>query len=156
MLRSILLAGLLALSGAAPAWAQSATIEVDHAWARATPGGAKTAALYMTLVNKGAAEDRLVSVATPAAGMAEVHGTASENGVMQMRAVPALSVKPGTPTVLKPGGYHVMLMDLKQPLVAGQTVTFSLTFEKAGTIEATASVEKIGASAPGAMPGMKM
>ena len=156
MLRSILLAGLLALAGAAPAWAQTATIEVEHAWARATPGGAKTAALYMTLVNKGAAEDRLVSVSTPVAARAEVHDSTTENGVMRMRPLAALPVKPGTPTVLKPGGYHVMLTELKQPLVAGQSFALSLTFEKAGTIEATASVEKVGATAPGAMPGMKM
>jgi copper(I)-binding protein len=129
---------------------------VNQAWARATPGGAKTAALYMTLVNKGAAEDRLVSVSTPVAGKAEVHSTTTENGVMHMGPVAALGVKPGTPTVLKPGGYHVMLTDLKAPLVAGQTFTVSLTFEKAGTVEATATVQKVGAMGPGAMPGMQM
>ena len=156
MLRSIWLLGLLALACAVPALAQTGSVEVDKAWARATPAGAKTAALYMTLVNKGNAEDHLVTVSTPAAGKAEVHSTTTENGVTHMAPVAALTVKPGTPMVLKPGGYHVMLMDLKAPLVAGQSFTLSLTFEKAGKVDATATVEKVGATAPGAMPGMKM
>jgi len=156
MLRSILLMGLLAIASIVPAVAQAPTVEVDQAWARATPGGAKTAALYMTLVNKGSADDRLVSVSTPVAGKAEVHNTTTENGVMQMRPVEALEVKPGTPTVLKPGGYHIMLMDLKGPLVVGHSFSVTLTFEKAGKVAATAKVEKVGAMAPGSMPGMQM
>jgi copper(I)-binding protein len=156
MLRSTFVIGLLLLASVAPAVPQTKAIEVTQAWARATPGGAKTAALYMTLVNKGSAEDRLVSVSTPVAGKAEVHSSTTENGVMHMGPVAALAVKPGTPTILKPGGYHVMLTDLKAPLVAGQTFTVSLTFEKAGTIEATATVQKVGAMGPGAMPGMQM
>ena len=107
MLRSILLTGLLAVAVVTTAAAQAPTVKVEHAWARATPGGAKTAALYMTLVNKGGADDRLVSVATPVAGKAEVHSTTTENGIMRMRPVEALDVKAGTSTVLKPGGYHV-------------------------------------------------
>ncbi|MGH7122816.1 MAG: copper chaperone PCu(A)C [Stellaceae bacterium] len=156
VLRSILLVGLLALASAGTAVAQTGSVVVEQAWARATPGGAKTAALYMTLVNKGPAEDRLVSVSTPAAGKAELHSTTTENGVMHMGPVAALEVKPGTPTVLKPGGYHVMLMDLKGPLVAGQSFALTLTFEKAGKVDATATIEKVGAMGPGAMPGMKM
>jgi periplasmic copper chaperone A len=156
LLRSILLLGLLALGSAGPVVAQTGSVEVQKAWARATPGGAKTAALYMTLVNKGPDEDRLVSISTPVAGKAELHSTTTENGVMHMGEVAALEVKAGTPTVLKPGGYHVMLMDLKAPLVAGQSFAVTLTFEKAGKIEATAKVEKVGAMAPGSMPGMQM
>ena len=156
MLRSIWLIAFLALATAAPALAETGSVEVNKAWARATPGGAKTAALYMTLVNKGTAEDRLVSVSTPVAGKAEVHSTTTENGVMHMAPVAALVVKPGTPTVLKPGGYHVMLMDLKGPLVAGKTFVITLTFEKAGKVDTTVTVEKMGAMGPGAMPGMQM
>ncbi|HUK07355.1 MAG TPA: copper chaperone PCu(A)C [Stellaceae bacterium] len=155
-LKSILFAGLLVIGALAGATAQSTGVEVQHAWARATPAGAKTAALYMTLVNHGPADDRLLSVTTPAAGKAEVHSTTTENGVTRMRPAGALTVTPGTPTELKPGGYHVMLMDLKAPLVAGQSVTLSLTFEKAGTVNATASVEKAGSMGPSDMPGMKM
>ena len=156
MLKSILLAGLLAVASVATAAAQAPTVKVEHAWARATPGGAQSAALYMTLVNKGAADDRLVSVATLVAGKAQMHSSTTENGVMRMRPVEALEVKAGTSTILKPGSYHVMLTELKAPLVAGQSFTVTLTFENAGKIDATATVEKAGATAPGGMPGMKM
>jgi periplasmic copper chaperone A len=156
MLRSIALAALLVLASVGGAAAQTPSIQADHVWARATPGGAKTAAIYMTLSNKGTADDRLVSVSTPVAGTAEVHSTTTENGMMRMRPAGPLDVKPGTPVVLKPGGYHVMLMDLKGPLVAGQSFAVTLTFEKAGAVEVTATVEKAGAMGPGAMPGMKM
>ena len=156
MLRSILLTGLLIIAGIATATAQAPTVKVEHAWARATPGGAKAAAVYMTLVNKGSADDRLVSVTTSVAGKAEVHSTTTETGVTRMRPVEALDVKAGTSTTLKPGGYHVMLTDLKAPLVAGQSFAVTLTFENAGKIDATATVQKAGAQAPGAMPGMKM
>lgn len=156
MPRSIALAAFLVLATIAGAAAQTSTIEADHVWARATPGGAKTAAIYMTLVNKGAADDRLVSVSTPVAGMAEVHTTTTENGVMRMRPAGPLDLKPGASLVLKPGGYHVMLMDLKGPLIAGQSIPLSLTFEKAGKLDVSAVVQKPGAMGPGAMPGMKM
>ena len=156
MLRSILLAGLLVIAGVATAVAQAPTVKVEQAWARATPEGAKAAALYMTLVNKGGADDRLVSVTTPVAGKAEVHSTTTENGVTRMRPVDALDMKAGTSTTLKPGGYHVMLTDLKEPLVAGQSFAVTLTFENAGKIAVTVIVEKAGATPPAAMPGMKM
>jgi len=156
MLRSITIAALLAVTLIANVVAQTASIEVNHVWARATPSGAKTAAVYMTLTNKGAAADRLISVSTSVADKADIHTTINDNGVMRMRPVTALDVKPGVPTVLKPGGYHVMLMDLKGPLVAGQSFALTLTFEKAGTINATATVEKAGSMGPGDMPGMKM
>ena len=156
MLRSILLTGLLVIAGVATAAAQSPTVKVEHAWARATAGSARAAALYMTLANKGGADDRLVSVSTPVAGKAEVHSTTTENGVTRMRPVETLDVKAGTSTILKPGGYHVMLTDLKAPLVVGQSFAVTLTFENAGKIDVTATVEKAGATAPGAMPGMKM
>jgi len=156
MLRSIAFAGLLIFAAIAGAAAQSGGIEVDHVWARATPGGAKTAALYMTLTNKGTDADRLVAVSTPVAGTADVHTTITENGVMRMRPAGPLEVKPGTPVEMKPGGYHIMLMQLAGPLVAGQSFPVNLTFEKAGKVEVTATVEKAGAMGPGAMPGMKM
>jgi len=157
MLRSIVFAGLLVFAVIAGAAAQSGGgIEVGHVWARATPGGAKTAAVYMTLDNKGADADRLVAVSTPVAGMADVHSTTTENGVMRMRPAGPLEIKPGAAVEMKPGGYHVMLMQLKGPLVAGQSFPVNLTFEKAGTVQVTATVEKAGAMGPGAMPGMKM
>jgi periplasmic copper chaperone A len=155
MLHSRILAVALLLATATAAEAQSPAIQVDHAWARATPGGAKTAAVYLKLVNNGATDDHLVFMSTPVAGKAELHSMTMNNGVMHMQPVATLEVKPATTTVLKPGGYHVMLTELKAPLVAGQHFQLSLTFEKAGTIETTVSIEKVGATAPAEMPGMK-
>ena len=156
MLRSILVALALLVAAVAGAAAQTAPIEADHVWARATPGGSKTAAVYLTLVNKGLAGDRLVAVSTGVAGRAELHITTTENGIARMRPVAALDMKPGTTTVLKPGGYHIMLRDLKHPLTEGQSFLLSLTFEKAGKMDVTVTVEKAGAMDSGSMPGMKM
>jgi periplasmic copper chaperone A len=138
------------------ALAQSGSIEVDHVWARATPGGAKTGAIYLTIANKGGAPDKLLSASTPAAGLAQVHSMSMDNGVMKMRPVASLDLKPGETTELKPGGLHIMLMQLKGPLVEGKSVPLTLTFEKAGKVDVTATVEKPGAMGPAAMPGMKM
>jgi len=156
MLKSIPLAAMLVLAMATAAMAQGAPIDVQHAWARATPPGAKSAAVYLTIVNHGSADDRLVSVTTPVAGKAELHETTMANGVMHMQPAGAVVIKPGTPLVLKPGGYHVMLTDLKQPLVQGQKVALSLVFEKAGKVDAVATVQKVGAMSPSDMPDMKM
>jgi periplasmic copper chaperone A len=152
------LIAVLLVGAMSSAMAQTSNIEVDHAWARATPGGAKTAAIYLTLVNKGTAPDRLMAAATSAAGKAEIHSTTEDNGVMRMRPVDSIEVKPGMPVTFKPGGYHVMLMDLKAPLKEGQQVPLTLTFEKAGKVDVTAAVEKAGSmgTQPHDMPGMKM
>ena len=156
MLRSIVVAAAFVVMMAVGAAAQTGPIEADHVWARATPSGAKTAVVYLTLVNKGAADDRLVAVSTDVAGKADLHTTTTENGIARMRPVAALDLKPGSPTVLKPGGYHIMLTDLKRPLAVGQSFPLSLTFEKAGKIDVTVMVEKAGTTDPHAMPGMKM
>jgi copper(I)-binding protein len=158
----LLLAALLAGGMAAPSFAQTGTVSVERAWARATAGAVTTGGAYMTLVEHGTAADRLVAVSTPVAGSAELHVMATANGVMQMRAVAGgIAVEPGKPTELKPGGYHVMLVDLKHPLKEGERFPMTLTFEKAGKLEVTVTVGKPGASAPPgdaapAMPGMKM
>jgi copper(I)-binding protein len=147
LFRTVLL-GLLAVSIAAHAAAQSAnpqTVQAVNVWARATPQGAKTGAAYMTLVNPGPADDRLVGVTTPVAGEAQIHSISLENGVMMMRPVPSIEVKAGSTSVLKPAGYHVMLMDLKQPLVEGQSFPLTLIFSKAGNVQVTAKIGGIGA-----------
>jgi periplasmic copper chaperone A len=156
MLKLIGTAMLFTLAVALGAVAQTQTIEVQHPWARATPPGAKSAAVYLTIVNHGSTDDHLVSVVTLAAGKAELHETTNANGVMGMRPAGVVPIKAGASLVLKPGGYHIMLTELKQPLVEGENVPITLTFEKAGTVSATATVEKAGSMGPGDMPGMKM
>ena len=144
---------------AGTAFAEDSTIHVDQAWARATPGVAKTGAIYLTVSNNGAAPDRLMAIGTPAADKAELHEMKIENGVMEMRPVPALAIAPGQNLVLEPSGYHIMLIGLKAPLKEGNTVPLTLTFEHAGSLQVTASIAKIGAMHPGemsVMPGMSM
>jgi copper(I)-binding protein len=113
-------------------------ILIQHAWARASIGAAKAGAAYLTLVNHGGAPDRLVSVRTPVAERAGLHSHTMEDGVMKMRPVGAIEVAPGEPTVLGPGGLHIMMMGLKAPLVEGERFPVTLVFERAG--EATVHV----------------
>ena len=119
------------------------------AWSRATPGGAEVAAGYLTIVNHGDTPDRLVSVSTSVAGKTEIHQMKMADGKMEMRPVPDGIEIPANGTVaLEPMGYHLMLMDLKDPLQKGETFAGSLTFEHAGTVDVTFNVEGIGASGP--------
>jgi copper(I)-binding protein len=153
-------AALVLLCGyALTAEAQQASgggIEIEHAWARATPGAAKTGAAYLTLVNKGAEADRLVGAATPVAEATQFHAEINDNGVIKMRRVSAIDLKTGTPVVFKPGVLHIMLVNLKQPLKAGDHFPLTLTFEKAGSKEVEVEIEKAGAPAAGGMGNMKM
>jgi copper(I)-binding protein len=156
-MRPLILAA--ALLAAAPAFAQAPAIQVDHPWARATAPNAKAGGAFMTLTDSGA-PDRLVSAATPVAGMAEVHRTVEENGVMKMLPVDGIDLAPGQPVTLAPGGYHVMLMGLKQQLKQGDSFPLTLTFAKAAPMTVMVMVEAPGASGAShdmhAMPGMAM
>jgi copper(I)-binding protein len=151
-MRRLILSACLVSALAVPALAQTGPITLDHVWARATPPGAKTGAIYMTITDTGA-PDRLTGASTPVAATAEVHETTNDNGVMRMRPVGSLFIQPGKPVTFRPGGYHLMLTGLKQPLTAGQSFPVTLTFEHAGPVSATVTVEKIGA---GSMSGMHM
>jgi hypothetical protein len=123
-------------------------IVVTSAWARATPPGASIGGAYVTVQNRGSESDRLIAIASPAAGDAMVHETVEENGVASMRPLLEITIAPGSSLDMKPGGIHVMLMDLKAPLKAGEQIAVTLTFEKAGSVTAEAAVAPIGAEAP--------
>ncbi len=126
-------------------------LEIAHPWTRATPKGAKVAGGYLKITNQGAAPDRLVSARFELAPRVEIHEIVRTGGTASMRELKAgLEIKPGASVELKPGGYHIMFMDLKQPLERGQRIKGALTFEKAGTIEVEFTVEAAGAPAPGA------
>lgn len=128
------------------------TIEIEHAWARAS--GGKTGVAYFTIINKGTIDDRMISASTPVAQKAEPHTTVDDHGIMKMRPVHGIVVKAGGRAELKPGGLHLMLIGLTAPLKEGQSFPLTLTFEKAGNIDATATVEKAGAMSRRDMPGM--
>ncbi len=137
----------LTLTGTAAAQQYKAgSLVIEQPWARATPGGAKVAGGYMTIVNTGREPDRLLGGTLPLAGRFEVHEMKMEDGVMKMREVRGgLEIAPGQKVELKPGGYHVMFMDLNAPLKQGEPVKGQLRFEKAGTVDVEFSVEGVGA-----------
>jgi len=133
------------------------SIHISESWARATPKGASSGAGYMTVTNNGTAPDRLTCTASDAAAQCQVHTMSIENGVMKMRPVEGgLEIKPGETVTLKPGGYHVMFVDLKHPLEQGSAFEATLQFEKAGTVKVEFPVLALGAAAPGANTGGSM
>ena len=144
----------IALSTVLPASAHEATsngVTVAHPWARATPGGSTVGVAYLEIKTADGVTDRLVSAASPAAGRAELHTHIKDGEVMRMRHVDTIALKPGAALVFGPRGDHVMLMDLKAPLKAGDLIKLTLTFEKAGPIEVEATVEPVGAAGPHGM-----
>ncbi|MTH64329.1 copper chaperone PCu(A)C [Paracoccus shanxieyensis] len=121
-------------------------IGISGQFTRATPPGAKIAGGFMVLKNDGSSDDRLVSVSTPVAARAEIHEMSMDGDVMKMRALPdGLPLPAGQVVELKPGGYHLMLMGLTQPLVEGETVPLTLHFEQAGDVDMTLPVGPINA-----------
>jgi periplasmic copper chaperone A len=171
--RSLAYAALLSALIAAPARAdevKAGDLVITQAWSRATPGGAKIGGGYVTIENKGSASDRLIGGSAAIAGKVEVHEMAMNNGVMTMRPLDkGLTIDPGKTVKLAPGGYHLMMFDLKGPLKQGDKVPVTLEFEKAGKVNLSFDVEGIGAQGPaGAVgtgdggqtkkmsPGMKM
>lgn len=151
----IVAAANTAPAAAAPAGpVKAGDLTIEQPWIRATPGGAKVAGGYLQVTNTGTEPDRLVAASIPLAGRGEVHQMAMDKGVAKMAPVEAgLVIKPGETVTLKPGGYHLMFLDLKGPVKAGDTLEGSLTFARAGTVPVRFSVGAIGASAPEAAGG---
>jgi periplasmic copper chaperone A len=142
-----LLAFAAGLVAASAALAQPTQLDVANAWAGATPGKAENGAAYVTITSPTA--DRLVSANTPVAKKAELHTMSMQGMVMKMRPITGLDIPAGQPVTLKPGGEHIMLMGLDQPLHEGQSFPLTLDFEKAGPRTVTVTVEKAGARGPG-------
>jgi copper(I)-binding protein len=143
-----LVAGLLA----APARAQevkAGDLVITQAWSRATPGGAKIAGGYLTIENTGSTADRLIGGSGDVTARIEVHEMTTSNGVMTMRALDkGLVIEPGKTVQLAPGGYHLMMFDLKGPLKQGDKVPVTLEFEKAGKVRLSFDVQGLGAQGP--------
>lgn len=131
------------------------TIVIEHPWARAPPAGAKTGAAYVTLVNNGSISDSLLGATTPVANRVQFHSVSEENGVSHMREMQTIVVAPGARVAFSPGGMHIMVVGLKQPLKEGQTFPLTLSFERAGKMEVMVSVAKVGAMQGGNMGSMK-
>jgi len=117
-----------------------AEVTVRDAWVRATPGAGKVTAGYAVLSNGGSADDTLIGIRAADAGMAHLHSSANKDGVMQMKGVDSLVVPAGKGVTLAPGGYHIMIMNLKKPLKAGDEITLVFAFKKQDDVTATAKV----------------
>jgi hypothetical protein len=137
-----LLTSLLLLATFSSAWAQ---VDVREPWVRATVPAQKASGAFMRLT--ATQDTRLVEARSPVAGVVEIHEMALVDNVMRMRAVAAIELPAGRTVELKPGGYHVMLMDLKQQLKAGETVPLTLVVEgrdgKRQSIEVAAPVRPL-------------
>ncbi|WP_310459950.1 copper chaperone PCu(A)C [Sphaerotilus sp.] len=146
--RGALLVAASACAFAGAVRAQSVTVSAP--WVRATATEQKATGAFMKL--QSAAPVRLVEVRSAAASVVELHEMAMEGDTMRMRAVAGLDLPAGKAVELKPGGYHVMLMDLKQPIKAGDTVTLTLVIEDAdkrrSTVEVKAVAQAMGAAKP--------
>jgi copper(I)-binding protein len=124
-------------------------ITIETPRSRATPGGAKVAAGYLTIKNGAATPDRLVSVTADIAGRAGIHQMSMADGMMKMRELAdGLPIPAEGSVKLEPASYHLMFLDLKKPLKEGETFPATLTFERAGTVSVTFEVRGMGAAAP--------
>lgn len=126
-----------------------AQVAIEKPWLRATAPGAKVGGGYLTIRNPGAAADRLVGASSPAAARVELHVHVKEGEVMKMREVRAFDVPANGSFELKPGGAHLMFVELRQPFKEGERVPVKLKFEKAGEVSAEFHVGRLGgATAP--------
>jgi copper(I)-binding protein len=148
-------ARLLIASGA---MGQTGQLEIKTPWARATPGHAENGAVYLTIISPTA--DRLTAASSPVAKKVELHTMSMQGGVMKMRPLAAIVIPAGQPVTLSPGGIHMMLEGLTQPLREGQPFPLTLSFDHAGPQQVTVAIEKAGAMGPGgqatASPQMHM
>lgn len=157
MHRRAFLAASAALLSVAPAAAQqhhhdatrAGDLTIQQPWTRAAGQGA-TAAGFMEISNRGSAADRLLSASSSMARAIELHTMLRDGDVMRMRAVDAIEVRAGQTVALRPGGFHLMLIGLSQPLRQGETVPVTLRFERAGEVQVALSVQAAGAREPAA------
>lgn len=154
LLRTALAAAILVVT---PAFAHNGVIHlgplnISVPFTRATLPNAPVGGGFLTIENTGAEADRLISATSSVAKDTQIHSMAMEGDVMKMRELSdGLELPAGETVVLAPGGFHIMFMGLSQPFVEGETVTVTLTFDKAGTVEVPLPVMSPAADAPGAM-----
>ena len=132
----------------ANAWAQ---VKIEQAWTRATVQGQKATGAFMRITASQPLQ--LVAVSSPVAGVAEIHEMKMEGNVMKMRALPALDLPAGQAVELKPGGHHLMLMDLKAPLAPNSSVSLTLTFKDAKGVQSQQQLSlPVSSGMPAGMP----
>jgi len=136
-----LIAGLLAIS--IPAFAADATLRVDDPYIRLVPPGTTTTGAFMTIHNAGNAERKLVKATSPVSDTVQLHTHINDNGVMKMREIPDIAVPAGGKVELKPGSYHIMLIEMKSELKEGDHVPITLSFDDNTTSQLEATVRKL-------------
>ena len=137
-----------ALAVSTAALAGESALRIDDPYVRLVPPGTTTTGAFMTIHNASNAERKLVKATSPISDKVQLHTHMNENGVMKMRAVPHIEVKAHSQTELKPGSFHVMLIDLTAPLNEGDKVPITLEFDDGSTIELAAPVKKPHAAMP--------
>jgi copper(I)-binding protein len=120
-------------------------VTISDAYTRATAPGQQVAGGFLKIQNKGNAPDQLISASSPAAGEVQLHEMSMEGNVMKMRQVKDIAVPAGGAVELKPGGLHLMFMNIKAPLTAGESIPVKLKFAKAGEVEVKMPVNAMGA-----------
>ena len=145
-------AGLLAAFPAAAQEVRAGDLVITQGWSRAAGQGGQGAG-YMTIANRGAAPDRLLSASSPAAPKLELHAHIRDGDVMRMREVPSIEIPAGRTVSMQPGGLHLMFMGLSQPLAQGTTVPVTLRFERAGEVQVNLAIQAAGARGPGGHHG---
>ena len=149
LLKALLITAGVALSSAVLAQSVSKTvannaIKIEDAYTRATVPGQQVAGGFLKIENKGNIADQLISASSPVAGEVQLHEMAMDGNVMKMRQVKDIAVPAGGAVELKPGGLHLMFMNIKAPLTAGETVPVKLKFAKAGEVEVKMPVNAMG------------
>ena len=145
---TLMLGAVLALGSAChaeqPATPKAAdAVKVENPYVRAAPPGQVNSGAFLTLLNSSDADHSLQSAASNVAEKVELHTHTNNNGVMEMRQVPQIDVAAKGRTELKPGGFHIMLLGLKQPLKAGETAAITLTFEDGSATTISAPIQDI-------------
>lgn len=140
----------VALMLSVAAMAQSSGIQIEKAWTRATAPGAAVGGGFATIRNSGKTADRLLGASSPVSVATELHEMVMVGDVMKMREVKGVAVPAGGVLELKPGGYHLMFINLKAPLKPGEKAPVTFKFEKAGEVKVELAVGSLGASAVGA------
>lgn len=135
--------GIALSSGAFAQNASVGSIKIEHAYTRATAPGQQAAGGFLQIENKGGAADQLISASSPIAGEVQLHEMAMDGNVMKMRQVKDISVPANSEVELKPGGLHIMFMNIKAPLAVGETVPVKLKFAKAGEVEVKMPVKAV-------------
>ena len=152
VLTSVAVVSSVLVCGSAYAQAGNPNVDIKDAWVRSTVPGQMGTGAFMKITAK--AGTQLVGVSSPVAGVGEVHEMKMDGDIMKMRAMPVLDLPAGKTVELKPGGYHVMLMDLKQPLLKDSKVPLTLMFKDAKGVQSKLALTlPVNNIAPGVAPG---